>query len=53
MKLASDKIVFESRSEIDEVSYALGKFAEEHPEESCVESVKHLEKLLETMYIGW
>ena len=53
MKLEGDKIRFEYRSEVDEISVALGKYADEHPDESNTESVRKLEKLLDTMYFGW
>lgn len=45
-----DKIVFESRKEIDEVANALEKYVKEHGEN---ETVKKLINLLDAMYMNW
>lgn len=50
MKKNMDKIVFESRKEIDEVANALEKYVKEHGEN---ETVKKLINLLDAMYMNW
>ena len=49
MKKEMDKIIFESRREIDEVVHAL----EQIPEEKKSESAKRLADLLDVMYMEW
>ena len=49
MKKDMDKIIFESRREIDEVVNAL----EQIPEEKKSENVKRLVDLLDVMYMEW
>ena len=49
MKKDMDKIVFESRLEIDEVVNAL----EQAPDKIKTESVKDLINLLDAMYMEW
>lgn len=48
-----DKIIFESRQEIDEVSDALDTFLKEHPEARGRESIQKLIGLLDVMYMEW
>ena len=50
MKKDMDKIVFESRNEIDEVVNALEKYVKEYGEN---ETVKKLIDLLDAMYMSW
>lgn len=50
MKKDMDKIVFESRTEIDEVANALEKYVKEHGEN---ETIKKLIDLLDAMYMSW
>lgn len=50
MKKDMDKIIFESRQEIDEVQNALESYAKEHKES---ETVKKLINLLDAMYMSW
>lgn len=53
MKKNMDKIVFESRAEVDEVAYALVTFLKEHPEARGKENVQQLAHLLDVMYMEW
>lgn len=53
MKLEMDKIIFESRLEIDEVENAIDKFLEEHPKAEGADTLKNLSKLLDKMYMSW
>lgn len=50
MKKDIDKIIFESRQEIDEVQNALESYVKEHKEN---ETVKELINLLDAMYMSW
>lgn len=50
MKKDMDKIIFESRQEIDEVQIALETYTKEHGE---TETVKKLIGLLDAMYMSW
>lgn len=53
MKLDMDKIVFEDRTEIDEIASALDTFLKEHPEAREKESAKKLMNMLDSMYMSW
>lgn len=53
MKKDMDKIVFESRYEIDEIIEALETFAKEHPNARQKETVKRMSNLLDVMYMEW
>lgn len=53
MKLEMDKIIFESRSEIDEVQNGVDVFLKEHPKAEGADTLKQLSKLLDAMYMSW
>lgn len=50
MKKDMDKIIFESRIEINEVANALENYVKEHGENK---TVKKLIDLLDAMYLSW
>ena len=52
MQKDMDTIIFESRTEIDDVIRALETFAKEHPAQET-ESIKQLVDLLDAMYMSW
>ena len=53
MQRNMDKIVFESRCEIDEVCDALDTFLKEHPSARGKETGEKLNNLLDAMYMEW
>lgn len=53
MRKDMDKIVFESRIEIDEICEALGTFLQEHPKAKNKDSAQKLSDLLDAMYMEW
>ncbi len=53
MKQDMDKIVFESRREIEAIEMALNTYTEEHPDESYAEEAQRLSELLEVMHMSW
>lgn len=53
MKLDKDKIIFESRREIEAIESALNQFVEEHPNDDDNNTVLGLCDLLEAMHRFW
>ena len=53
MKTEGDKIVIESREEIDELQNALESFLKENPEAKERETVERLNSILESMWYSW
>lgn len=53
MKRDMDKIIFESRVEIDEVTDALTTFLKEHPNAKGRNTLERLSDLLDAMYMEW
>lgn len=53
MKLDMDKIVFEDRTEIDEIASALDTFLKEHPNARERDSAVKLVNMLDSMYMSW
>ena len=53
MKKNMDKIVFESRREIEEVISALEEWQKSHKSDSKKETVQKLVSLLDVMHMEW
>lgn len=53
MKKDLDKIVFESRREIEEVLSALDEWQDSHKSDSKKETVRKLVNLLDVMHMEW
>ena len=53
MKKDLDKIVFESRREIEEVLSALNEWQDSHKSDSKKETVQKLVNLLDVMHMEW
>ena len=53
MKKDLDKIVFESRREIEEVLSALDEWQDSHKSDSKKETVQKLVNLLDVMHMEW
>lgn len=53
MRKDMDKIMMESRMEIDNVEGALQEWLEQHKNDTKSEDVKKLISLLDAMYMSW
>lgn len=53
MKKNMDKIVFESRREIEEILSALEEWQKSHKSDSKAETVEKLINLLDVMHMEW
>ena len=53
MQMDMDTIQFESRVEIEQISYALNEFLKEHKRTDIRDNVKQLIDLLDVMYMCW